>query len=85
VVPTLERELHHFATARVDIRDLLKIIHVQVVQPSNVVCCIMEHHAVVFYIYLDHARYYPKAKSAHEHIDSSQIGTFTYYLPIKLS
>jgi hypothetical protein len=86
------REPCRFATARVDIRDLLKIVHSQTMHPSNVVCCIMEYHAVVFYIYLGHENIHSKAGLAHEcndlptvsTTDASQAGTFTYYLPIKL-
>ena len=60
-IPSRSRESSLLATARVDIRDLLKVIYTQIMQPSNVVCCIMEHHAVVFYVYLGYENLYTKS------------------------
>jgi hypothetical protein len=57
------RDSSLLATARVDIRDLLKVIYTQIMQPSNVVCCIMEHHAVVFYVYLGYENVYAKSSA----------------------
>lgn len=92
-MPLETRESSILATAQVDIRDLLKIISAQVMQPSNVVCCIMEHHAVVFYVHLNHESLYRKTQQSMNGCDSfstpltkdtSSSCIFTYYLPIKL-
>ncbi|KXS19231.1 Hus1-like protein, partial [Gonapodya prolifera JEL478] len=56
-----------FARTRVDSRDLAKFLRSDVVNPTKVVCCLIENHAVVFYVY----------------IRDEGTGALTYFIPLR--
>ncbi|KAJ2502535.1 Checkpoint protein hus1 [Coemansia sp. RSA 1972] len=61
-----------FSVATVDMRNFTRFLHSYHVAPKNVICAILEHHALVFYVYIGEA----------EGVDQS-CGSLTYYLPVR--
>ena len=49
---TLLRDKELFASVRVDARDLMRFTHAHLMTPKNIVCCLIEKHGIVFYVYL---------------------------------
>ncbi|ORX93116.1 cell cycle checkpoint [Basidiobolus meristosporus CBS 931.73] len=70
--PSLNRDPENFAFARIDIRNFIKFLHSYHVSPSNVVCCIIEDHALVLYVYV-----------GGNNPNQDQYGVLTYYVPVK--
>ncbi|KAI8802434.1 checkpoint protein Hus1/Mec3 [Cladochytrium replicatum] len=71
--PSMHRDPAEFAEARVHVRDFGKFVHSYAVNPTNVVCCIIEKHGLVFYLYIG------------EDNSDQSLGTLTYYIPIRAS
>ncbi|KAI9207229.1 checkpoint protein Hus1/Mec3 [Polychytrium aggregatum] len=68
--PSANRDPTLFADARVDARDFVKFVQSYVVNPTNVVCCIIENRGLVFYVYVGGP-------------NESQCGNLTYYIPVR--
>ncbi|KAJ3289563.1 hypothetical protein HK104_007379 [Borealophlyctis nickersoniae] len=68
--PSMNRNPHTFAEVRVDVRDFAKFLHSSVINPRNVVCCIIEGIGLMLYVYLG------------EGTDGDD-GAFTYYIPMR--
>ncbi|KAJ1775355.1 Checkpoint protein hus1 [Coemansia sp. RSA 2523] len=68
-------QAHEFSVATVDMRNFCRFLHSYHVAPKNVICAILEHHALVFYVYIG------EASSAN--IDEQSCGSLTYYLPVR--
>ncbi|KAI8871502.1 cell cycle checkpoint [Ramicandelaber brevisporus] len=73
------RDKQKFAEARVDLRSFIKFLHSYHVTPSNVVCCIIEGHALVLYVYINSGIGFGSDFSQQTR------GVLTYYLPIRLA
>ncbi|KAJ2492663.1 Checkpoint protein hus1 [Coemansia sp. RSA 2050] len=67
-----------FYTAVVDMKNFLRFLQSYHVAPKNVVCCIVEHHAVVFYVYVGSAGYGGAAA-----LNEPACGSLTYFLPVR--
>ncbi|ORY42784.1 cell cycle checkpoint [Rhizoclosmatium globosum] len=75
--PSLNRDPKEFAQVRVDIRDFIKFCTCHQLNPMNTICCIIENHGLVFYVYI--------GENGGENIgDANGCGTITYYLPQRL-
>ncbi|KAJ2655321.1 Checkpoint protein hus1 [Coemansia sp. RSA 1199] len=69
------RPAHEFSVATVDMRNFTRFLHSYHVAPKNVICAILEHHALVFYVYIGSAN--------GSDIDEQSCGSLTYYLPVR--
>ena len=61
------------ASVRVDLRDFAKFVQSHLVQPLNIVCCIIENTGLVLYVYVGDMR---SADYARGHL-----GVLSYYIP----
>ncbi|KAJ3022436.1 UNVERIFIED_CONTAM: hypothetical protein HDU68_009160 [Siphonaria sp. JEL0065] len=76
--PSLNRDPKEFAQVRIDIRDFIKFCTCHQLNPMHTICCIIENHGLVFYVYI--------GENGGENIGDAQgCGTITYYLPCKLA
>ncbi|RKP07937.1 checkpoint protein Hus1/Mec3 [Thamnocephalis sphaerospora] len=66
---TQPRNLDTLVEARVGIKDLIKFLYSYYVEPTNVVCCIIQDHALVLYVYMGRS--------------SNEQGSLTYYIPVR--
>ncbi|KAI9010672.1 checkpoint protein Hus1/Mec3 [Hyaloraphidium curvatum] len=66
------RDPDEFAKVTVDCRDLSKFVGSHIVNPTSVVCCIIENHALVFYVYI-----------GSDQMGEENYGSLTYYIPTK--
>lgn len=82
--PSMTRDPKAFASVRVDIKDFLKFLATHLVNPSNVVCCIIEGHGLVFYVYVGGAEGGMLGDDSNGEGGCSQYGALTYYLPVKM-
>ncbi|KAJ2749583.1 Transport protein yif1, partial [Coemansia nantahalensis] len=73
--PTPDRAPGEFYTAVVDMKNFLRFLQSYHVAPRNIVCCIIEHHALVFYVYIGSAGYGVGA------LNDQTCGSLTYYIP----
>jgi HUS1 checkpoint protein len=64
------RDPVELVSARVDVKDFLRFLHSHHVNPTNVVCCILEDTAVLLYVYMRS----PRSPNA-------SLGALTYYIP----
>ncbi|KAI8908119.1 checkpoint protein Hus1/Mec3 [Powellomyces hirtus] len=71
--PTPQTALKHrtaFAHVRVDMRDFVKFLHSSIVNPKNVICCIVDGQSLLLYVYLG------------QNTDSDD-GQFIYFIPAR--
>ncbi|ORX71546.1 cell cycle checkpoint [Linderina pennispora] len=66
----------HF-TAVVDMKNFLRFLQSYHVAPKNIVCCIIEQHAVVFYVYIGTTGYGVGA------LNDQNCGSLTYFVPVR--
>lgn len=73
-LPSLHRaDTEEFARVRVDLGDFSKFVQSHLVQPLNIVCCIIENSGLVLYVYVGDMR---SAEYARGHV-----GVLSYYIP----
>ncbi|TPX36074.1 hypothetical protein SeMB42_g03916 [Synchytrium endobioticum] len=70
--PSVNRNPALFAEARVDVRDFQKFLQSYVVNPSQVVCCILDKRGLVLYVYV-----------STDGMNPHQCGSLTYYMVAK--
>ena len=70
-LPAMVRPPNDFATTRVVAKDFSKFLNSYLLDPSNVVCCIIEGHGLVLYVYVD----------VEEDTGENRMSALTYYLP----
>ncbi|KAJ1734557.1 Checkpoint protein hus1 [Coemansia biformis] len=75
--PTPDRAPTEFYTAVVDMKNFLRFLQSYHVAPRNIVCCIIEHHALVFYVYIGSAGYGAGA------LNDQTCGSLTYFIPVR--
>ncbi|KAJ3137891.1 hypothetical protein HK100_000406 [Physocladia obscura] len=69
--PSLNRDPKDFAQVRVDIKDFIKFCTCHQLNPMHTICCIIENHGLVFYVYI--------GENGGENMSSAQeCGTITY-------
>ncbi|KAI8610951.1 Hus1-like protein-domain-containing protein [Chytriomyces sp. MP71] len=69
--PSLNRDPKQFADVRIDIRDFIKFCTCHQLNPMHTICCIIENHGLVFYVYI--------GENGGENIgDARGCGTITY-------
>ncbi|KAJ2692089.1 Checkpoint protein hus1 [Coemansia sp. RSA 1285] len=73
-----DREPGDFYTAVVDMKNFIRFLQSYHVAPKNIVCCIIEHHAVVFYVYIGSAGY-----GGVSEINDQACGSLTYFIPVR--
>ncbi|KAJ1679825.1 Checkpoint protein hus1 [Spiromyces aspiralis] len=71
-----------FATGVIDIKNFIRFLHSYHVAPTNIVCCIIESHAVIFYVYIGSTL--TSNNQAQQGADQT-CGALTYYIPVRLS
>ncbi|KAL1916902.1 uncharacterized protein VTP21DRAFT_5099 [Calcarisporiella thermophila] len=79
-VPSQTRDKNQFASARIDVKNFVKFLNTYHVSPSNVVCCIIEHHAIVFYVYVNHQHLATPGQTSQR--DRVETGVLTFYIPV---
>ncbi|KAJ2704812.1 Checkpoint protein hus1 [Coemansia spiralis] len=75
--PTPDRAPDEFYTAVVDMKNFLRFLQSYHVAPRNIVCCIIEHHALVFYVYIG------SAGSGIGALNDQTCGSLTYFIPVR--
>ncbi|KAJ2014667.1 Transport protein yif1 [Coemansia sp. S680] len=73
---TADRETSEFYTAVVDMKHFVKFLQSYHVAPKNIVCCIVEGYAVMFYVYIGSAGYSGAAA-----LNDTACGSLTYFIP----
>ncbi|KAJ1667689.1 Checkpoint protein hus1 [Coemansia sp. RSA 1813] len=73
-----DREPSDFYTAVVDMKNFIRFLQSYHVVPKNIVCCIIEHHAVVFYVYIGSAGY-----GGVSELNDQACGSLTYFIPVR--
>ncbi|KAJ2329043.1 Checkpoint protein hus1 [Coemansia sp. RSA 2681] len=73
-----DRASSEFYTAVVDMKNFLRFLQSYHVAPKNIVCCIVEHHAVMFYVYIGSAGYSGAAA-----LNDTACGSLTYFIPVR--
>ncbi|KAI9505824.1 checkpoint protein Hus1/Mec3, partial [Coemansia spiralis] len=76
--PTPDRGPTEFYSAVVDMRNFVRFLQSYHVAPKNIVCCIIEHHAVVFYVYIGAAGYGGVGA-----LNDQACGSLTYFIPVR--
>ncbi|KAJ2808976.1 Checkpoint protein hus1 [Coemansia guatemalensis] len=76
--PTPDRGTGEFYTAVVDMKNFLRFLQSYHVAPKNIVCCIIEHHSLVFYVYIGSTGY--GGVSA---LNDQTCGSLTYFIPVR--
>ncbi|KAJ2466679.1 Checkpoint protein hus1 [Coemansia sp. RSA 2322] len=74
-----ERPSSEFYTAVVDMKNFLRFLQSYHVAPKNIVCCIVEQHAVMFYVYIGSSGYSGAAAAINDHA----CGSLTYFIPVR--
>ncbi|KAJ1959921.1 Checkpoint protein hus1 [Dipsacomyces acuminosporus] len=77
--PTPDRSPSDFYTAVVDMKNFLRFLQSYHVAPKNIVCCIIEQHAVVFYVYIGSTGYAGGVGALNE----QTCGSLTYFIPVR--
>ncbi|KAJ1644665.1 Checkpoint protein hus1 [Coemansia erecta] len=75
-----EREPAAFYTAVVDMKNFLRFLQSYHVVPKNIVCCIIENHALVFYVYIGSSGYGAGSGSG---LLADNCGSLTYFVPVR--
>ncbi|KAJ2158153.1 Checkpoint protein hus1 [Coemansia sp. RSA 552] len=73
-----DRGSGEFFTAVVDMKNFLRFLQSYHVAPKNIVCCIIEHHALVFYVYIGSAGYGGVGA-----LNEQTCGSLTYFIPVR--
>ncbi|KAI8325389.1 cell cycle checkpoint [Martensiomyces pterosporus] len=76
---TPDRGPGEFYTAVVDMKNFLRFLQSYHVAPKNIVCCIIEQHAVVFYVYIGSTGYAGGVGALNE----QTCGSLTYFIPVR--
>lgn len=72
-----ERPKEQFSECQISIIDFEKFVHSYVINPSSVICSIIENFAVVFYVYVKN-----ESVSLMDYDqETRQFGALTYYIP----
>ncbi|KAJ2826067.1 Checkpoint protein hus1 [Coemansia erecta] len=66
-----------FRTATVDMKNFTRFLHSHHIAPRNIICAILEHHALVFYVYIG------SSAPVGGNFDEQSCGSLTYYLPVR--
>ncbi|KAJ3058256.1 hypothetical protein HDU98_005648, partial [Podochytrium sp. JEL0797] len=84
--PRLRRDPTEFAQVRVDVRDFIKFCTCHQLNPMHTICCIIENHGLVFYVYIGENGSERVGGGGEEGEDGQNgCGTITYYLPCRLA
>jgi len=82
--PSMLRDKHAFASARVDAKSFVKFLYSYHVGPQNVICSIIEGYALVFYVYIGTAVTGQQGEANKEPTTGQkEQGLLTFYLPIR--
>ncbi|KAJ2794907.1 Checkpoint protein hus1 [Coemansia furcata] len=74
----VDRGPNEFYTAVVDMKNFVRFLQSYHVAPKNIVCCVVEHHALVFYVYIGSSAYADTAA-----LNETACGSLTYFLPVR--
>ncbi|KAJ1874595.1 Checkpoint protein hus1 [Coemansia sp. RSA 1722] len=75
---SVDREAALFYTAVVDMKNFLRFLQSYHVAPKNIVCCIIENHALVFYVYIGSTGY-----GSGSGLLTDNCGSLTYFVPVR--
>ncbi|KAJ2720666.1 Checkpoint protein hus1 [Coemansia sp. Benny D115] len=76
--PSPQKE-SEFYTAVVDMKNFMRFLQSYHVAPKNIVCCIIENHALVFYVYVGSVGY----GSGVSALNDQTCGSLTYFIPVR--
>ncbi|KAI9469151.1 Checkpoint protein hus1 [Coemansia sp. RSA 989] len=77
----LDRPSHEFYTATVDMKNFTRFLQSYHIAPKNIVCCILEHRALVFYVYIGSTSMFGDAGV--DNLNDQTCGSLTYYIPVR--
>ncbi|KAJ1838943.1 Checkpoint protein hus1, partial [Coemansia sp. RSA 2708] len=75
------RPAHEPYTATVDTRNFMRFLQSYHVAPKNIICCIVEHQALILYVNVGSAATF--GPGADDPNDPTRCGTLTYFLPVR--